>query len=500
MIHVIPLQPYQQAIDQFKTIMVNIDSKLKIESKAILNNKKIVLSLKVDQLQGKYNEIMPQRRKRGLINGLGNILKDITGNLDDQDLRDIQKALIEMSNNQDKLKDNNNKQVQINHQMITRINEIKDIVNINTAIIHKEVQQTNNALSQFANLITLDQQYYRLDYAIETLTKHLDDLLDIIAFSKNKIISRHLLSEVEMQYIKDIFNKSDIHLPHDSMMLNLLEIKGLITNNKQLVYLIKIPNFTPYPYLVYKIIPIPIQNKNIFPQPPEYIILGTNQYKYRIDQCQVIYDTYYCPEEKLQPIANTCIPAIIGQQAATCNFTSQQPSEFIANLDENRIIIIPNDQPIEFSSNCTRSTNKITIASIITMRNCYVNIKGEIFQSRDARIFQSLQEHLPWNDITINHTFSEPNLKTLHNWTLDNIRDLQIKHEQLYLNSSTGHISLGIIIIGAIIAIYLCIRKKSSCITLISRKKNNAHLGGEELHDTKMQEFTNQAKRVESQF
>lgn len=66
-------------------ILENIDK----DNKNLLGNKIIIISAKVDMAQNKFNHILPKRLKRGLINGLGTIIKDITGNLDNDDLKDI---------------------------------------------------------------------------------------------------------------------------------------------------------------------------------------------------------------------------------------------------------------------------------------------------------------------------------------------------------------------------------------------------------------------------
>ncbi|XP_043862630.1 uncharacterized protein LOC122756605 [Drosophila santomea] len=115
---------FQRAINKLER---NIQSEYAIES----------LSTKLGQLQARVEKLLPNRRqKRGLINGLGNVIKIVTGNLDDTDGRRIQDSLKTISENQKDLTVNVKKQEVINNDILNRFDNITEHINREQQIIN----------------------------------------------------------------------------------------------------------------------------------------------------------------------------------------------------------------------------------------------------------------------------------------------------------------------------------------------------------------------------
>lgn len=75
----------------------------------------------------RFRQINPQinsRQKRGLINALGSVIKVITGNLDQQDPQNYDKAIATLTHNQKELKTLNNQQITLLKESINKFKNI----------------------------------------------------------------------------------------------------------------------------------------------------------------------------------------------------------------------------------------------------------------------------------------------------------------------------------------------------------------------------------------
>ena len=91
LIHIIDLDYYHQHIQ-------NLTNSITIFEKLSTQNDTIQLSkMKLDNAKSKLNTLTPyKRRKRGLINGLGTVIKTITGNMDENDAKQINSQINEL--------------------------------------------------------------------------------------------------------------------------------------------------------------------------------------------------------------------------------------------------------------------------------------------------------------------------------------------------------------------------------------------------------------------
>lgn len=69
------------------------------------------------------------RYKRGLIDGLGTVIKQISGNMDHNDTLEINEQIRQLQDNELLIKNNVNEQHNLNHKMIERFNNITAFIN-----------------------------------------------------------------------------------------------------------------------------------------------------------------------------------------------------------------------------------------------------------------------------------------------------------------------------------------------------------------------------------
>lgn len=465
--------------------MTDILKQITPSTKNLVNIKIILTNSGIESAEVKLNKILPTRTKRGLINGLGTILKDLTGNLDNDDLEDINSAFNTLNEQQNSLVDNNNKQLIINQQLTARINEITDKININLNEINRTISKTTDKLQEFAAFIVYDQQLYRLEYITNILNQQLNEILDIITFSKQKIISRHLLTEDELTYVINALTSQNVILPYKTNAINLMNVKGLINQNKDLIFIIEIPNFNPSTYQIHKIFLIPIQNKLIKSEHQEYLIQNQIEYKFStLQECEEIYGQFYCKITNMEPIQQSCIPAIIAKEKARCNYTISSWTPEIKQIDANQIFIEPGPTPMEFTSTCERQTNHIQTTSIINIHNCSITINNITIIVDDTPVFKQMNLQLPWNEVITEIETPKVNLHTLHNWTTINIKELQQNHRNIQTHSRITQSITSIIILALVIFVLYYYRKKiPSFRYLRSQRNRSSHPTGEELRN-----------------
>lgn len=119
--HVIDVEEFRTCASRIKTTIesLNLEQTFEISLE--------ILNMKIQQLEEKIDSLLPHvRNRRGLINGLGTILKSISGNLDDSDGQNILAELSKSQNRTDILIEAQNKQTYLNRDIIIRINNITE--------------------------------------------------------------------------------------------------------------------------------------------------------------------------------------------------------------------------------------------------------------------------------------------------------------------------------------------------------------------------------------
>lgn len=95
LIHVVRLDAYETNINKIANSLTAFD---KIGD---LKDSLTILNVKVTELKAKLQTLMPRlRNKRGLVNGLGSVIKSITGNMDADDAIHLNKEIEQLTQGQ----------------------------------------------------------------------------------------------------------------------------------------------------------------------------------------------------------------------------------------------------------------------------------------------------------------------------------------------------------------------------------------------------------------
>lgn len=202
-------------------------------------------------LDSKVNALRPNlgsRHKRGLLNIIGKGLKYLTGTMDSDDEELIKTKLDNLSKNNHDLITEANKQISINHQISDLISNITTHINNQQKIISNILSNYTNENSVKINNLQIEiqiiQQIYQLNYDINLLQNHIDDIEQIILTSKLNILSRNILTEEELKLISNPEDLQDIKIV-------------VVYYTNQIIIIILIPLYSTKKYSSILIEPLP---------------------------------------------------------------------------------------------------------------------------------------------------------------------------------------------------------------------------------------------------
>lgn len=338
------------------------------------------IEIKIETIRHKLHKIInPNKVKRGLINGLGSIVKFITGNLDQDDLNNINKNIEILSKNENKL----NQRIS---QSITLFSKVTNKFYNELKIIERNQNYTASMISIYTN--RFEQLYFlqihkdylqsfenQLDIIIRTITLTNDKIpnLEMITFSELTEIQKELL----LDHDKNTLITYDSTHPFEILQNAKL---GIISIDNLIVMALKVPILNPTYYNISRIHPIPNEDAIALIPPTKYYLEGDQEDKWA-DRCQPTIELYIC---------QSC-------QSSRCILSKPEECEAMKTINVDAYMLTSHgllttfSKPKEVIEKCQNSVTRHSI------------VKNNIILSTCAIIMDN-------NLITINvnHTFSIP--------------------------------------------------------------------------------------------
>lgn len=281
LIHVINLDRYKESIE-------NINNTLRIfERNSSTRLYTDTTKVKLKELQLKLNRLLTKRSKRGLIDGVGHAIKFITGNMDAYDAQNINNQIENLKSNQIKFQNILAKDHKFNSDMIARFhnitNHINEVQGTIQLFLNRNANQTNYLVKSTENSIREIQYLNQINYNIDILANHINDISEAIILAKLNIIPKLILHPEEIEQISR-------HLENESIKTksieNVYELLGLQAyyNESNIIFNARIPNLDPNPYKLYHVIPLPINKTKIIVTEP-YLLFNEFKIIYISEKC-----------------------------------------------------------------------------------------------------------------------------------------------------------------------------------------------------------------------
>lgn len=399
-----------------------------------------------------YSLKINHRHTRGLIDGLGSVIKKITGNMDNDDALEINKQIRNLQDNSLLTQDSINNQHKLNSQMIQRFSNITKFINKEQA----RLQIISESIKNFSNIehrLLATQVYFSLQTQITTLTDHVDNIIQSVQLAQLGLLSKHILSKSELSLVKSKLPQI-IQNYNDEQIYEILELKAYF-NNTNLIFAVQIPQMTNESYTTYRLRPLPTNHSTIIIPKSNYLFLNQKQYSFVTKPCKQIEQLYMCKQLQLQNNSiNTCEVKILQNEPAQCTLHHTVETSFIEEIESNHIIAYVNE-PININTTCGKNITKFTGKLYIHYNKCMVIINGIIYGTISSSISTYKLEQIIYNNMEITQLSNDSTLDVLNLKTLENTNELELIKYQHFTHISTNIVILIIFLISTFIFSYI---------------------------------------------
>lgn len=406
-IHKLDIKPMLLNKDMVKLAVETAISKTKLEDFKVIYDRVNIIMNHVEEICNHLNIQAKTRSKRGLVNGLGSVIKAISGNLDQNDLDNIQKDL-------ETVKVAYNKQISITDSALEEYNyQIKKITDIQNNVNKQLVSLSNSLIQQKVALMLLFQAQSLQDVS--------ERLTTAITFAEHhmyhySIIQSHLLQKTLNVIPSRVMISNNINDIEPFIRVNSRIIENIV------YFTLDIPLVKPQIFNTRKIVPI-IQNIPTCSYPVmRKVTLAYNELEaYEVEDCTELHENI-CQGSILQ--INTCETEVLWKQEENkCKLVPVKcPDELLQEITPKAIYIYTNKTK-EITIKCEKQEETLWIkgAYLLNGENCELSISGiKRFQTKESEgkiIITNLQlnksENIPDIELTYDAEKIENKLKQL---------------------------------------------------------------------------------------
>lgn len=359
----IELDKIEHEISLLKGQLQDFENKLTNDTFILYELQINYLANKTDKILDHLSSLEPSRTKRGLLDGLGSIIKSITGNLDYQDAIKYNDALKMLKINQNKLAVELNNRISLNNEwMSEHTNIISQIVD-NQSKINSTLQLIlDKNPYQDAQLI----KYGKFAQLLAILSENTDDLLDelirienILAFTRTTTTHHSMLSlnvlRIMLDRLRAIYSREQVITLELRDYYNIIK-SGSYFIGKQIVIVFRFPIVSSSTFDLYRLSLAPNKFHQILIPPFPLIATNRKEYVYIEAECPKFEGQHLCEESQHQKlrIQPDCIMQIILHQtlSSSCNFSTVHLSRAAMEQLDDRSYVISFPEPTKVQLHC----------------------------------------------------------------------------------------------------------------------------------------------------
>lgn len=482
--------------EQYNSVRTAIENGLSLPYFRSLQNFDQSLQFLLKAAKEKLRTIIPiQRSRRGIFNGLGSVIKIISGNLDHEDAQRYDAAIATLQHSQENIVSQVNQRMSLNIKIMESFNHTISLITHNEETIENEANKINSELNKFmfdfTHFLQARNVLDQLNLALQVILQILNDLEVAITFAKTNTLHNSLIKPDELKWAvkKMLEHYSEIQLPYIyeediPKYYDIINIDGYFSNHT-MVFILHFPILSPEIFTYFHLFSIPTTNHTTIIPPAPYLALSENFFQYTEVPCRKINFEYLCQEGPLQNNNQDCISQILqlSNSEATCRHVPVSiNTTLIQDLsDAHYIAIFP--RPTKVSTRCP--TTKIMILEGVFLISlppgCEFRTSSESF-SNEKTVIQ--EEPLTLPKIHTKNDDRQPQVKPLKlsQVPLDELHKLIRTEEHLEPiqaeTQSTNHSHFWITplyILGTIMVIVICYKLKQRW-NLRSKRNSNKNL------------------------
>lgn len=317
------LDNIESKVDLIKNQLLDFENRLEKNTYTLFELQINYLSTKLESVLSQLKSLEPIRAKRGLINGLGSIIKSITGNLDYLDAVKYSKAIETLEANQNNIVSEYNTHVSLSKEWMNEHSKILSQIvqnqqTINTTlqlILDHDVDKDNNLIkfAQFAQMLVI------ITENVDDLSNELNRIETSLALIRSS--STHH-SMINMLVLKQMIGKlRSIYGNEQVLDVELREYFNIIQPasyyaDKRIVIIFKIPIVSAVSYTLYKLSIAPNKHHQVLIPPYPLIAVAGDTFVYIEAECPKIDKQFLCMENTDRRIRtdSDCIQELISRQ------------------------------------------------------------------------------------------------------------------------------------------------------------------------------------------
>lgn len=356
----------------------------------ILNHTFNLIAHKLDNIQV-YSTSGGHRPKRGIINGLGRLLKLITGNLDDTDGQRYDEILTRLSTQQTNLKSDLERHFSFSKFMLDHYNSTVETIRHNNRELEQKISKLDLNQGLTAQLNAYQDFVSNLQTLAGLLLDTLQDIENSVSFCSQHTFHPSIIRPEdllrELRLVAQLYPGRLLRTSPQIVIGNIL--KSIKTSCKitplQIIYFLDIPIPTVESYELYHLIPIPSKFDSsyvsVIPR-ASYVLKSTHSHLVLPlqNECLFTDQHYLCPKSL---ISNHEIPCekdiLLHGNNKGCTYAEIKISsnyvEVVEDLNQFLVVFPIEDilQIISDSETVFKSLQGIFLLKPETSRICYKN-------------------------------------------------------------------------------------------------------------------------------
>lgn len=427
-------------IDEIKSKVAVVKNQLNDIQPQLNNKTRFLYEPHIAHLKSKLDKISDQlqtfdsnRVKRGLIDGLGSVIKSISGNLDYTDALRYNNAIKVLQDNEQEISSQFNQHISLSKDwMLQHSKVLKSIVEN-----QKNISQIVNVMINTTEVTNIDLLHYAhlaqllliLGDNIENLSEELVRIENLLAFIHAKSTHHSMLGlnalKNMIDRIRSLYNKEEILDISIREYFDIIKLGSYYSSNN-LVIVFKVPIALPSTYDLYKLSIIPNKNHEILIPSSPYIAIHEDEFMYMETECPKAKTWYLCemkvsfkPRDQVD-----CIQQLITTQKidSTCNLTPVILTRgALEQLDDKHYTVtFPKATKVQTSCGRDEYTNLQGSFLVVLPHNCFLrtpeftiinnndHARGQVIKitdltPRDSNFISSSQPVLTLNSINLDN-------------------------------------------------------------------------------------------------
>lgn len=412
----VSLQELQEKVNSVKTQLNTISPNINNITKSLFQPHIEYLKNKLESVSIQLKSFKMSRSKRGLVNGLGSIIKSITGNLDYTDAVHFNYAIKSLHDDENKLATELNNHISLTKDLTNQYSKIIDSIvdnqNKMTILINKINQSEATRDYDLVKYAHFGQILMILSDNVDLISQELIKLQNNLAFIKVNTMHHSITNSESIRTminrVIDIYGMQKVGDLDTREYYDIIRVGSYYVGN-QIVIVYKFPIFIPHVYDMYKLSIVPNKKHQILTPPSPFLAIHKKDFQYIEAECPKTSKWYICEQKRsLQSeTSKDCIHQLITTQHTNeaCNpFTIKIDRPAYEGLDDKHYTTtFPTPTKVHLS--CGQDLYKILQGSylVVVPLQCYMETpQFKIVNTKDRLRGQALKIiDMPKGDATI---------------------------------------------------------------------------------------------------